>query len=425
MIKFLHYIINVGVNPANSIAKNRQLRVVNTVACVGGSVSLIFGIINIFGGNWLLAGINACTAICVYGLLYFNSRGQYELGPLISMSVCSLQFTASSLLFNNNMEFYLLLIICLALVLLDDARVMATLIVFNILLFLVAWKLAPHVVVHQATENRRFVNLMIWLCLLMGCLYFFRSQIMSYLHELETKNRQLDGLNKTKEKLFSVIAHDMRSPIASLGASLDLLNEQVLSQEEFADFSGLLTVQLKNLQDNLDVLLQWSHSQLKGIEVNPVRVDVGVVVEEVLVFLRPLMQQKSIALEWVAPEQPVVVVVDRDHLHLILRNLLSNAIKFSYPYGTIAFSLHTTLREVLLGVHDFGTGMTPEIMANLFISTNIHSTSGTQNEKGIGLGLGLSQEFAQKNGGRITVQSTAGKGSSFILHLPVGQKGDS
>lgn len=417
ILSFFKTFINAGVHPANSLARNRQVRVVNTAGICGGTVALCFCIINSLLGNFLLAGINICTAVCLFAMVYFNSRARYELGPLITMPVCSLQLTASSLLFNNNMELYLLLVICLALILLNDRKVMLTLIILDIVLFLVAYKLSPVTVQHQATETRRFINVVIWLMLLLGCLYYFRVQIMNYTKELEEKNQQLAMLNKTKEKLISVIAHDMRSPIATLHSILDLVNKQLLPEKELPEFTKDLSAQLEVLQDNMDGLVKWCYSQMKGINPQPVQLNVTGLLQEVALFLQPQMQQKNIRLSMELPAEPVVVEADMEHIRLIVRNLLSNAIKFSHPHGTVLLSLQPAANGVRIAVQDFGIGMDADTQAKIFSASNLYPARGTRNEKGVGLGLSLSQEFAQKNNGYITVESNPGKGSIFSLYL--------
>lgn len=417
IILFFHHLFNLGTQPVNGMARNRQIKVVNIAGITGGTISVIFCMVNATAGNYLLSVINICTAACLFAMVFFNSKGRYELGPLITMPLCSVQLAVSTMLYNNNMDLYLLLIICLALVLLNNRRVMLLLIVFDVILFLVAHKLQTITVQHPASEGRRFINIVVWLFLLLGCLYFYRLQIMNYMKELEAKNNQLSSLNKTKEKLISVIAHDMRSPIATLGATLSLLNENLLSEKEFADFAKGLAAQLKVLQENMDGLLNWCYSQMKGIAPHPVSFDVVALAQEVAVFLQPQMKQKNITLENRIAESPLLVEADSEHVRLIIRNLLSNAIKFSHPGSAITLSLQQTAGIVQVGVHDNGVGMSTATREKLFASANIYPAAGTQNEKGVGLGLSLSQEFAQKNKGFITVQSELGKGSSFCLHL--------
>jgi len=417
IIHFINRILNTGVHEANGIARNRQIRTVNIAGVVGGTVSLMFSLINTCLGNYLLALINICTMACLYSMVYFNEKKKYDLGPMITMPVCALQLSASALIYNNNMELYLLLVVCLSLILLNNKWVMLALGIFSAILLGVTHRLAPITVIHQATEARRIMNAVIWLIMLLFCLYYFRLQIMAYTKELEESNRQLNVANKTREKLISILAHDMSSPINTLFFMLDLLQEDMLSGKDFADSSRLLILQAKNLQENMDGLLQWCYTQMKGIAPQPVHFNLVVLIEEVITFLQPQLQKKHIQLQNDIAQYSCIIQADQEHVRLIIRNLLSNAIKFSYKEATIVINMEEKSDEVIISVADFGVGIAANIQEKIFAADNIYSTPGTGNEKGIGLGLSLSQEFAQKNNGFLSVLSEEGKGSTFSLHL--------
>lgn len=417
IIHFLNRILNTGVHEANGIARNRQIRTVNIAGVTGGTVSLLFSLINTCLGNYLLVLINLCTMACLYSMVYFNEKKKYDLGPMITMPVCALQLSASALIYNNNMELYLLLVVCLSLILLNNKWVMLALSIFSAILLGVTHRLAPHTVIHQASEARRILNAVIWLIMLLFCLYYFRLQIMSYTKELEESNRQLNVVNKTREKLISILAHDMSSPINTLFFMLDLLQEDMLSGKDFADSSRLLILQAKNLQENMDGLLQWCYTQMKGIAPQAVHFNLVVLIEEVITFLQPQLQKKHIQLQNDIAQYTCIIHADQEHVRLIIRNLLSNAIKFSYKEATIVINMEERKEEVIISVADFGVGIATDMQEKIFAADHIHSTPGTSNEKGIGLGLSLSQEFAQKNNGFLSVSSEEGKGSTFSLHL--------
>lgn len=417
IIHFFNRILNTGVHEANGIARNRQIRTVNIAGVTGGTVSFLFSIINTCLANYLLVLINITTMACLYSMVYFNEKKKYDLGPMITMPVCALELSASALIYNNNMELYLLLVVCLSLILLNNKWVMLILSIFSAVLLGVTHRLAPQTVIHQASETRRIMNAVIWLIMLLFCLYYFRLQIMGYTKELEESNRQLNVANKTREKLISILAHDMSSPINTLFFMLDLLQEDMLSGKDFAESSRLLILQAKNLQENMDGLLQWCYTQMKGIAPQPVHFNLVVLIEEVITFLQPQFQKKHIQLQNDIAQYTCIINADQEHIRLIIRNLLSNAIKFSYKEATIVLSMEDKGDELVISVADFGVGIAADMQQRIFAGDKIHSTPGTSNEKGIGLGLSLSQEFAQKNNGFLSVLSEEGKGSTFSLHL--------
>ncbi len=409
-------LLNTGIHFDNEPARNRQIRAVNFAGICGCLVALWFCALNAFAGFYLLSLFNIFTAVCMLGMIFFNKKGLYELGPMITLPVCSFELTLSSLLFNNNMEFYLILIICLSLILFNNKIFLVSLSVMNIVLFILAYRYAPEIVRIQVSEQRRFANTVVWLFLLLGCFYFFRVQLMGYMRQLENKNAQLVHTIQTKRKLMSIVAHDMRGPIASLRTSMDLFMAKLLSGEEFNGVFNALSSQIDVLQSNIDTILNWSYSQTKGITPEMVRFDVVSLLNEVISFLEPQLKEKSLVLECDIPGAAIFIDADREHIRLIGRNLLNNAIKFSYPYGLINLQLEERETEVVLVIKDSGIGIPKDVQSHLF-SNAITPAFGTQREKGLGLGLSLCHEFAVKNDARITVDSEPGKGTTIQLHM--------
>lgn len=410
--------INTGVSDEFGFIRNTRIRTINLAAFFGGAVSLCFSLLNLLSGNYLLSVINVATLLSLTGLFYCNAHNNFVKGPAFIMIVISAILCVNGLLFNNNMEFYVLLVVCLGLILFDDLKVIIAIIVCNSILFLAVYKAAPFTVIQQATPNRSFVNMALWLAILLVCLYYFKKQSLGYLKRLETVNVQLYKSNHAKEKLFSIVAHDMRSPLNSLSATLELLENEYIDEEKFKELSRLLSNQTKHLNENMEVLLKWAHSQLRGIEVHPQTIDVCVQVNQIGGLLQPLMKFKNMQLNFTCV-QPAMVYADIDHVQLVLRNLLTNAIKFSHPGSVIAVTIdHTQPHEIWVHVKDSGIGITAEAQKRLFSNTTVTSQPGTQNEKGIGLGLQLSHEFITRNGGHMEVRSSYGQGSTFSFSLP-------
>ncbi|GGH67386.1 signal transduction histidine kinase [Filimonas zeae] len=410
--------INTGASNELDFIKNTRIRIINLASLLGGSVSFLFSIINAISGNYLLAGINIATLLSLIGLLVCNARQNFLKGPAIIMVVISLVLCLNGLLFNNNMEFYVLLVVCLGLVLFDNLKIILAIILLNSLFFLITHLVAPYTSIQPATAQRQFLNLAIWLGLLLSCLYSFKKQSLEYLTHLEAANENLKASNHAKEKLFSIVAHDMRSPLNSLSATLELLDNEYITQEKFRELSGLLANQTKHLNENMEVLLKWAHSQLKGIEVHAQKIDACTHIAEILALLQPLMKFKNIETTWNC-DSPVWVFADSEHLKLILRNLITNAIKFSYPGGRIELIVnHNSGKQVWIQVKDHGIGISAAAQAGLFTNVVNASAPGTSNEKGIGLGLQLIREFITRNGGVILIKSAPGEGSTFSFCLP-------
>ena len=233
-------------------------------------------------------------------------------------------------------------------------------------------------------------------------------------------NNLLQEMNVSKDKLFSIIGHDIRSPLLSLTGFLKLLSNHSdsLSKEELKMFLLDLDRSLKNLFNLLENLLQWSLSQTGTIDFKPEIFDVALSLKENEELLKDQANNKCIAI--INECQSVVQVsAHRNSIHSVIRNLISNAIKFTPEGGKITLSTERVGKHVRVSVTDTGLGISQEVNGKLFKVGIKHSTPGTAKEKGSGLGLVLCKEFVEKNGGAIGVVSTEGKGSTFYFTLPM------
>ncbi len=235
---------------------------------------------------------------------------------------------------------------------------------------------------------------------------------------------KLQELNATKDKFFSIIAHDLKSPFNTmLGFSKLLINDfDTYSVPEQKKLLNYLSQDIQNTYKLLENLLMWSHTQRGKIEFNPDRLNLYLFVNEALEVLNQTASNKLISVKNKVSEN-IFVNADSAMLAIILRNLISNAIKFTHQEGEICINAQSKLdinnqKYIELSVKDSGVGIAKEKQAQLFkISKNI-STTGTEGETGTGLGLILCKEFVEKHGGKIWVESEEGKGSEFIFTLP-------
>ena len=235
---------------------------------------------------------------------------------------------------------------------------------------------------------------------------------------VQQQNAELQELNATKDKFFSIISHDLKGPLNSLTSFSGLLINHFnsLSKEDIQTLAKDLDKSLKNLFALLENLLEWSRSQTGNIEFKPEKFDLNAVVIENIELLRGQAQAKSIALEQTSNET-TMVYAHRNSINTVIRNLVSNAIKFTPTGGRITLDIKPDGDHVVTSISDTGVGMSPEIISKLFRIDTKHSTKGTANEKGTGLGLILCREFVEKNGGRIWVTSKPEQGSVFSFSL--------
>jgi len=232
------------------------------------------------------------------------------------------------------------------------------------------------------------------------------------------QNQQLEEINSEKNKLLSIIAHDLRAPLSNIQNYLELVTEYGLEKEE----REVVEVDLLNITRNtlnmLSKLLIWSKSQMEGVAVKLSDINLGEVLNNTLEMERVIALKKGIDLTY-SINTSITVVADSDMLQLVVRNLVSNAIKFTPVGGTVDISIEIVLNECLLSVKDNGRGIAFDKQPDIF-SLKAQSTFGTGNEKGVGLGLLLCKEFTELQGGRIGFNSLPGKGSNFFIYMPIG-----
>ena len=232
--------------------------------------------------------------------------------------------------------------------------------------------------------------------------------------EIEQQAQQLRNINITKDKLFSIISHDLRSPLASLRGLMDIMDIDALSSEDFVLTSKKLRTNLESVQEDLDNLLLWAQSQLNGLQSNPTLLKVRPIIEEKIQLFHEIARQKEITI-LNEVDDSISIVADKNHISLVIRNLLANAIKFNKRGGLIMIREQSRGDYVEISVMDSGVGMTTGDLAKLFNAETHFSNPGTHQEKGSGIGLLLTKEFVEKNGGSIWATSELGKGSTFTF----------
>jgi signal transduction histidine kinase len=237
--------------------------------------------------------------------------------------------------------------------------------------------------------------------------------------EIKAQAQLLEELNQIKDKLFSIISHDLRSPIGSLITLLSLTEQGYLEEDGFKKVIPELNKNVGYTSSLLENLLKWSQSQLKGITIKPVSFNVSDIVTGKFELLFEQAKAKGVTLE-IDSDKKHVVLADKDMVELILRNLVSNSIKFCNPSDKIRVTSKAKDGLIEICVTDTGVGMSIDVIKNLF-GTQMHSSPGTQNEKGTGLGLILCKDFVELNGGSIWVESIKGKGSKFYFTIPAGE----
>lgn len=265
-------------------------------------------------------------------------------------------------------------------------------------------------------QNKRKFALVI---ALLAILILFATVYVSY--KLRSQNSELKTLNNTLKRMFSIISHDLRGAISSYQATGRILRHRINKNQvemlpELADEVSKNSQQLSAMLDNL---LNWSLSQIKNRNFEPKTTDISEIVKKEQALYQPIAEKKNNCLVN-SIEQNTLVFADGEHLQLIFRNLISNAIKFT-ENGTIELSAHKSNSHLNVVIKDSGTGITQTAAHQIFDINEKKIKRGTQNEKGTGLGLNLVKEYVELNKGLISFKSEPGKGTEFIIKLPVNK----
>ena len=260
-------------------------------------------------------------------------------------------------------------------------------------------------------------------------IYSKRNNRLKYTKELEAKNKQinlqnqaildqsknLEDINRVKDKLFSIVSHDLKDSLTSIKGFIDLLKDGSLSQEEFNHLIPELSENANNASLLLFNLLNWSKSQMQSLEPKPSLFDIQEVFNDKIKLIEQQTEKKGIRIDDRSLRD--FVYADRSMVEIIVQNLLTNAVKFCEAGDTITIANHISNGNALISIGDTGVGISKENQSQLF-QNNSFTTIGTKNEKGTGLGLTICKELVELNHGKIWVESTENIGSTFYVELP-------
>lgn len=260
-------------------------------------------------------------------------------------------------------------------------------------------------------------------------IYLKRNNNIKYMQELEDKNvkielqneafseqtKHLENVNNVKDKLFSIVSHDLKDSLSSINGFIDLLRDGSLTREEFDSLIPELSENANNASLLLFNLLNWSKSQMQSLEPKPSLFDIQEVFESKIRLIEQRVESKGITL--IDHSLRDFAYADRSMFEIVIQNLLANALKFCKNGDTITVSNHISNGSCIISVADTGIGISKENIEKLFNNSSF-TTVGTDNEKGTGLGLSICKELVELNKGKIWVESTQGIGSTFYVQLP-------
>lgn len=235
--------------------------------------------------------------------------------------------------------------------------------------------------------------------------------------KVDQRTEALTQANRVKDKMLSIISHDLRSPLTSLLGTLQLMQQGVIQEEERNMLLSRVAVDVHYTNELLENLLSWASSKDTGAGYRAEKFYLLPTVNNVVALFNSMAKDKQINIHNCVKENHTVFA-DQNMVNLIFRNLISNALKFTPQGGEVSIHSETVEKGVRIYVRDSGVGINPEKIEQLFNPHQSKTTRGTSNEKGSGIGLLLCKEFVEKHNSTITIKSTPGKGSEFSFDLP-------
>jgi two-component system sensor histidine kinase/response regulator len=413
--------VSLGVHEGMPFADRRKLILSNSLAFCMALLGGGFLIANWMLGHMTLVSLNA--GMFGFGLLslLLSAGGFYRTSYFIVTGGAGLTFYLIGLWYRNGLENYLLVNMVASVILFESASLRILLGGLNGLAFLTV-KVAHMKAGGEGAGTSLdiyVINIVLFLLALCGVVEFFRILHADYLRSVELKNHSLSEANHAKEKLFSILAHDLRTPLANIRTTLELLDSGGMTQEQLREMHPDMKRELDHAYDCLENLLAWSAGQVWGMKTEIEVLSLREVSDEACRLLDSSATRKDVSIENRIPIH-AKVRGDRQQLTAIFRNLMSNSIKFTPSGGWVEATAESIGREWKVTVADNGVGMESDRARELFqLGSQPNSTTpGTDREKGLGLGLQICRDFVTEQRGRIWAESSPGTGTRIQFTLP-------
>lgn len=241
--------------------------------------------------------------------------------------------------------------------------------------------------------------------------------LLSYASKMKIQGQAVKQDNRVKDKLINILGHDLKGPLNNIKQTLLLLHEGYIHQDEFDHLVKHLAKDIDSTLNLTSNLVKWINVQKKDFSPETCNVNVRELVRECITLYDPVALEKNIELVNYNPVN-VEMQTDPEMIKIVLRNLVGNAIKFSHPHSSVEVSYEISSTEITFSVMDYGVGMSPQDVKLLFSPSEIKSQTGTNQEKGTGLGINLCKTVINKLNGKIWVETELGEGTTFYFTVP-------
>ncbi len=452
MNKFLKKIIG------NKKDYTLEHRVLNASMLLTALLSVFAVITNsILGLGWIVISI-PCFGVVFFFALYLLSfyKHQYKLVSIFGLGVLPtiflplIWFTNEGSSGSSPFVAFLILTGILTIAKGKIKKILVLILILTTVLLLVAEYLYPELLILYPGRLEKFLDLIIAFIIVFICttvyinIYYTeyhtantiltkknmllektqqeiivqQNKIEAQKIELEKKATALQEVNKTKDRFFTIIAHDLKNPFNALIGFSELIKQAVENKdlEEIKNINEIILQSSIQTHKLLLNLLEWAKAQTNGIQYNPEKIDIKKIIEEHIELFVHQVNKKNIILK--DETNHCMVFADLNLINTVLRNLISNAIKYTQN-GEIKITCSRQAEYYKISISDTGVGISEEILQSLFDIDKNTSTPGTEGERGTGLGLILSKELIEKNKGEISVESIVNEGSTFSFSLPI------
>lgn len=448
--KFNNAIKSIGVTPAMDNYEKRRLGIFNRINFLGLLTGIVIPVAALFGDGYVppIAWIVAVAPAVISSVVLIGNYYKKHQFAMVWYFICYPIITALVYAGNIDVGIELLFILygVFSVFFLQEMKHIVITACFSLACYFVVYVLIRNYQYELATINFAYyvVNQLLSIAFIFIGLFLIKKENTDYQKEmlyanwilkstneeiqkqrlqlaekaalLEEQTVQLTELNAVKNRLFSVVSHDLKTPIYSLRNLFKGMHENDIPAAEVKLYVPEILTDLNYTTGLMENLLQWAKSQMQGDNVNQQLIEVSEMITQVKHMLRLQAEHKKIYVN-TKTDKPIYIYADKDMMNLVLLNLVSNAIKFTPQHGEVCVNAMVLDETVKVFVQDNGKGISREHIPKLF-TNSYFTTKGTANEAGTGLGLMLCKEFVQKNGGEIFVESEEGKGSTFSFTIP-------
>lgn len=415
ILSFLNRIVGFGIDSNLPYLEMRKARLLNVIVFSIAAILFCFMIINLVIGNYFLAisDVVVFLIVCLPSL-YLQYKRFYKANLILITSAFFVFTTIVTILkydHSRQTEHILIPLAIMPVFLFDGWRKNLMFSFFVISFFIIRFTVMYRDFGYLEIKTMHIIYAITFMVVFVLASYF-KSDMMKFYNMLSESN-------KTKDKLFRIISHDIRNPFSSLLGSSDLQMKylQTGDMEKLEKTSYIINSASKKIYELTQTLLDWSQTQTETFVIKREKTNLSDLVKQVAEFCSITSRTKDIEIAFI-PDTVVYVNCDIIMTQIAVRNILMNAIKFSHRNSVINIEIFVENDFVNIRISDNGIGMSQERVSSLFDANKISSDYGTEKERGTGLGLIISKELVEKQGGSISVRSTEGKGSDFVLSLP-------